>query len=385
MSNLATTYRPTRLKQIIGQKGAVDTVRGLLARDKIPAGLLVHGPHGTGKTSLARVLARYLNCTDRADGGEPCGKCSSCKMMRRPDSHPDYVEIDAGSDRGINMVRELAQLVKHYPRSKYRIVVLDECQSMTRPSFDALLKTLEEPPSDTIFILVTTAPDRIPRTIQSRCVNVPLKPAPSVVVAKRLVYIAKREQFTLSTKVAEAIADATYGHIRDAVMALEALLNIAAAAEVTSVDDLDKNALNKALSHVTHSSSALAATFVRDLMSQKLYLAYKILDQVSDMDGFLSDTIRVLRCVIRHCIAGSKLVEYRFRAASAAIADESGMDNGALHEQATRMLGSTLEVQRFVRTSTGSVIDYLDYLASRLIVDAVLLTDEEEPEEEEDE
>lgn len=157
-------YRPTGFDSLIGQEAIKKTLLNALETNKVSHAYLFSGPRGTGKTSSAKILAKALNCSEPR-GVEPCGLCDSCK-----DSNPDIIEMDAASNNGVDEIRELREKVAYSPVfGKYKVYIIDEVHMLTTQAFNALLKTLEEPPSHAVFILATTEPHKIPLTILSRC------------------------------------------------------------------------------------------------------------------------------------------------------------------------------------------------------------------------
>jgi len=162
-------YRPQLFTEVINQKNIINTLSNALLQEQISHAYLFSGLRGIGKTTVARLLAKALNCQGRKSNQfEPCNKCESCEAIKAGNSL-DLVEIDAASNRGIEDVRSLRENIKFPPvNSKYKIFIIDEAHQMTREAFNALLKTLEEPPSYAIFILATTEPDKLPATILSR-------------------------------------------------------------------------------------------------------------------------------------------------------------------------------------------------------------------------
>lgn len=165
--NFATKYRPRQFADIAGQMASLHKIEGALCSGKIPRTILISGPYGTGKTTIARLIARYVNCVYGpkgccADGAGLGSTCPSCQMFDGPDpQHPDYMEANCGDARGIDATREMAGIANLSPRFKYRVLVLDEAQELTKQAASVLLKPLEEPPASTIWIICTTAKDKI--------------------------------------------------------------------------------------------------------------------------------------------------------------------------------------------------------------------------------
>src|SRR5437016_7150262 len=167
---LARKYRPQRFSEVIGQDHVTRTLKNAIAQQRVAHGYIFSGHRGIGKTTVARILAMALNCR-AADKPipSPCGKCDSCVEIRESRS-VDVIEIDAATNRGIDEIRELREAARYRPaRDRYKIYILDEAHQITDAAFNALLKTLEEPPGHVVFMLATTQPEDIPQTIRSRC------------------------------------------------------------------------------------------------------------------------------------------------------------------------------------------------------------------------
>ena len=167
--SLYRRYRPTQFNQIVGQVAAVHVITRALEERVVSHAYLFSGPRGCGKTTLARLLAKSLNCTSRGEGAEPCNSCSSCEAINRGESL-DVIEIDGASNNSVDEIRELKTHVSLSPfASSYKVYIIDEVHMLSLSAFNALLKTLEEPPSHVVFILATTEPYKVPITIRSRC------------------------------------------------------------------------------------------------------------------------------------------------------------------------------------------------------------------------
>ena len=161
-------YRPSRFEEISGQEGVVGVLKNAIKTGRISHAYLFCGPRGTGKTTTAKLLAKMVNCTNPIDG-EPCGKCESCLSIFN-NTNDDIIEIDAASNNGVDEIRELRDKINLVPsNSKYKVYIIDEVHMLTVGAFNALLKTLEEPPSHVIFVLATTETYKVPLTISSRC------------------------------------------------------------------------------------------------------------------------------------------------------------------------------------------------------------------------
>lgn len=210
-------YRPQTFAEVIGQEHVVRTLVNAISSGIISHAYLFDGPRGSGKTTIARLLAKSLNCQNRKEGeSEPCNKCSSCLEIAENRSL-DLIEIDAASHRGIDEMRELRDGIKFAPsRSKYKIFIIDESHQLTKEAANALLKTLEEPPSHAIFILATTEIHKMIPTIISRCQRFDFRKLTLEEIVRRLEIIAKKENVKIGKEALELIALNAAGSIRDA-------------------------------------------------------------------------------------------------------------------------------------------------------------------------
>lgn len=213
-------YRPKTLSEVVGQEYAKIALGNQLASGQIGHAYLFTGPKGTGKTSVARILARTVNCLELKDG-EACGKCSMCQAFDN-NQMMDLIEIDAASNRSIDSIRELISKINLAPsQGKYKIYVIDEAHQLTKDASNALLKTLEEPPAHAIFVLATTEPDKLLPTIISRCQRFDFRYVPMDAAIKFLGEIAKKEKIKISPDGLEFVARQSAGGMRDAMSLLE--------------------------------------------------------------------------------------------------------------------------------------------------------------------
>jgi DNA polymerase-3 subunit gamma/tau len=224
---LARKYRPQRFEELVGQDVAVRTLRNALAAEQIAHAYLFSGLRGVGKTTVARLLAKALNC-EHGPTAEPCGECTACSEIALGTAL-DVLEIDAASNTGIDDVRELRDIVRNLPiRDRYRVIILDEAHQLSKAAFNGLLKILEEPPKHVVFILASTEKDKFPATILSRCLQVDFRPIPTEMVAARLAEVAAKEAIALTPGAAQLIARATEGSMRDALSLLDRVRAFAA-------------------------------------------------------------------------------------------------------------------------------------------------------------
>jgi DNA polymerase-3 subunit gamma/tau len=213
-------YRPLTFSDVVGQEHIVRTLRAQIADGNISHAYLFCGTRGTGKTSCAKILARAVNCADSV-GGDPCNQCPQCLGILN-ESTMDVVEIDAASNTGVGDVRELREELIYAPAAvKYRVYIIDEVHMLSNQAFNALLKTLEEPPSHVIFVLATTEIHKIPATILSRCQRFDFKRLTPELIAGRLQYVAEQEGFALEPAAASLLARLADGAMRDGLSLLD--------------------------------------------------------------------------------------------------------------------------------------------------------------------
>ena len=228
-------YRPTNFSSIVGQDVIVDILKNSIINNKVSHAYLFTGPRGTGKTSTAKILAHAVNCLNFTN--DICGECSICKSLDLNDN--DIVEIDAASNNGVDEIRSLRDNVNLMPAfCKYKIYIIDEVHMLSTGAFNALLKTLEEPPSHVIFILATTEPNKIPLTILSRCQRFDFNKINMNDLVSRLKYIVNEEGRVVSDNILEQIAKISDGGLRDAINLLDQLLSLPD--ENINIDEVEK-------------------------------------------------------------------------------------------------------------------------------------------------
>jgi DNA polymerase-3 subunit gamma/tau len=232
---LARKYRPQRFSEVVGQSAVVKTIVNALKRNKLSHALLFAGIKGTGKTTLARIVAKALNCQNiNPEEYEPCNQCQSCVEIMKG-IHVDVLEIDAASNRGIDQIREIIDALKYAPaKGKAKVYIIDEAHMLTKEASNALLKSLEEPPSHVYFILATTEPNRLPPTILSRCQRYEFRRLDFKLIFNHLQRICELENYQIDQPALELIAREAQGSLRDAL----SLLDQAMAYGVRTKEDL---------------------------------------------------------------------------------------------------------------------------------------------------
>jgi len=298
----ARKYRPQNFDDVLGQNHVTQTLKNAIQQKRLAHAYLFVGPRGTGKTSTARILAKSLNCI-HGPTINPCGVCDSCKEISQGLSL-DVLEIDGASNNSVDQIRELRENVRFAPvRGRYKIYIIDEVHMLSPQAFNALLKTLEEPPAHVIFVFATTEPHKVLPTILSRCQRFDLRRIPAQIIAKHLSYIAKKEEVILTQEAAEAIAVAAEGGLRDAESMLDQLVafcgNAIRESEVLEVFGL--------------TSEHVVADLTRSILNQKAAEALSIVHQQAeagkDLSKLLSDLLGFFRNLLVYKIDPPSLHE----------------------------------------------------------------------------
>ena len=264
-------YRPDKLDDVVGQEVIVKTLKNSILNNHISHAYLFTGPRGTGKTSIAKILAKTINCSGLAETN-PCDKCVSCTQINQK-QNVDIIEIDAASNNGVDEIREIRNKVNLVPSvSKYKVYIIDEVHMLTTGAFNALLKTLEEPPAHIIFILATTEPHKIPITILSRCQRFDFKRISKKDILSRLQYICNQENITITEEALDLIADSSDGGMRDALSTLDQVLAYAG----NNVQLEDVHAINGTV------SNSEISMFVNKILERDLEYLINTIDTYND-------------------------------------------------------------------------------------------------------
>ena len=279
-------WRPRTFDSVVGQDDITDTLKNAIKRGTISHAFLFAGPRGTGKTSCAKILAKALNCSNLQDG-EPCNKCANC-LAADKGAMADIMEIDAASNNGVDEIRDIRDKVKYAPtQGKYKVYIIDEVHMLSMGAFNALLKTLEEPPEHVVFILATTELQKVPATIISRTQRYNFKRITQADLEKRMKYILEQEKINYDEKALAVIAQVADGGMRDALSILDQLLSFDknkveydAALEITGFADKEKieQILLAILNNDTTEALSLAQTELENGASSK-----NILDELIEM------------------------------------------------------------------------------------------------------
>lgn len=284
----ARKYRPVIFEQVIGQKPVVQTLKNAIENDRIAQAYIFSGMRGVGKTTVARILAKALNCQN-GPTSKPCNKCELCKAVNE-DRSLDVIEIDGAANRRVEEARTLLERIQYKPiHSRYKVIIIDEVHMLTLPAFNTLLKTLEEPPANTVFIFATTEFHKVPATIISRCQHFEFKKISHKDIIDHLVMIAKKENITISTYGLNLIAEAADGSLRDA----QSLLDQAVSFSGENITDED---LKEILGTISRKILFQISSAIMDEKAERIFpLVEEITEKGCDLRFFYSELIQHFR------------------------------------------------------------------------------------------
>ena len=302
-------YRPQKFVDIVGQEHIKVTLANALASKKFGHGYLFAGPKGSGKTTIARILAKALNCTGRKlgkDSFEPCNKCVSCKEVTTGKAL-DLIEIDAASNRGIDEIRILREKIRFAPTSSaYKIYIIDEVHMLTREAFNALLKTLEEPPPHAIFLMATTEPQKILPTILSRVQRFDFHKATLEEITKLLEKIVKAEEIKIDEEAIQLLAQLSFGSYRDSLSLLEQISSV----RQTSVSKITLEQIQQILGLAQEKSIFDFTKYLAEKNRHKLFeILSKLYFQGVEMENFTIKLIELLRKIALYKLGENQLYD----------------------------------------------------------------------------
>ena len=288
---LYRTYRPKSFEEVAGQKVIIKTLQNAIVHDKIQHAYLFSGPRGTGKTSIAKIFAKAVNCLNPKHGS-PCNQCDVCVGIDKGDI-ADVIEIDAASNNGVDEIRDLRDKVKYMPSvGKFKVYIIDEVHMLTTGAFNALLKTLEEPPKHVIFVLATTEVHKVPPTILSRCQRFDFKNIETKDMVEKLDEIIAKEQIAIDPEAVQAIAENAEGGLRDAISLLDQAISYAEN-NITEEDvhqvsgSVSKTSLTKILQAISSKEITNAIIILKDLIAEG-----------KEISRIVSDLILALRDIL---------------------------------------------------------------------------------------
>ncbi|WP_310652330.1 DNA polymerase III subunit gamma/tau, partial [Lactobacillus jensenii] len=277
-------WRPRTFDSVVGQEAITDTLKNAIIRNKVSHAFLFAGPRGTGKTSCAKIFAKALNCLNLQDG-EPCNECENCKAADSG-AMPDIIEIDAASNNGVDEIREIRDKVKYAPtQGKYKVYIIDEVHMLSIGAFNALLKTLEEPPEHVVFILATTELQKVPATIISRTQRYNFKRISKQNLVDRMKFILEQENIPYEDSALQVIAQVADGGMRDSLSILDQLLSF----EKEKVEY--KDALNITGYAARETTEQLFLNLLNQKVSESLDLSHKLLQDGATAKNLLSELI----------------------------------------------------------------------------------------------
>lgn len=296
MENLSLKYRPQSLEQVIGQKQTLWGLETYIVNSDQPQSILLSGPRGIGKTSTARIIAKMLNC-----GNPPCLDCPICEDVTN-NNFTDLVELDAATNRGIDTIRTIIERAYYAPVNKFKIFVLDEAHMLTREASNALLKILEEPPNNVLFILATTEEHRLLPTIKSRLKTYRFNLVPQSTIENHIQILAEAEELKISTEIIEFIAAEGKGSVRDAVRTLDDVRELGEDVTLEMVQD------RVGLASQTQVVAFLDTLFYNDL--SKAFLIIGEVQQSKEIDLFYEQILDALQQVLYQIVGLDSQPEY---------------------------------------------------------------------------
>lgn len=284
---LARKWRPQGFDELIGQEPIIRILKNSIDQGKVAHAYLLSGPRGVGKTSTARILAKALNCK-KGPTSAPCGACTSC-MSITDGSSVDVMEIDGASNNSVNDIRDLRERVKYAPSGgRYKVYIIDESHMLSDAAFNALLKTLEEPPTHVVFVLATTAPKKIPSTVLSRCQHLPFRKITGQEIKMRLKKISLAENISISGPTLELITRAADGSLRDSLTILDQLSSFSSDITESDVKDLlgitDFGLL-----------SQISIALIEGKREELLKIVQELVEQGTDIKSFVKDLVQFFR------------------------------------------------------------------------------------------
>lgn len=340
---LARKWRPQGFNDLVGQETVVTTLKNALSGGKIAHAYLFSGPRGVGKTSSARILAKALNCEQKTDS-EPCGTCQNCTAIT--DGYAvDVLEIDGASNNSVEAVRELRETVKYAPSTcKYKIYIIDEVHMLSTSAFNALLKTLEEPPPHVVFIFATTEPKKVPATILSRCQHHAFRRVAKSRIKEQLKKITDAENITIKDAALDMIAKAADGSMRDALTLLDQAYSFS--------DEISEKELQSLLGlPESEIVSGLTDNILRGDVAQTLAMIKELTDRGSDLRQMAKELVEQIRniAVVKITEGAAALLEFT----DEEVQELRDRSHAVSIEELTLLLTELLKVEAEVRIAAN--------------------------------
>lgn len=364
---IARKWRPQQFDDVVGQKHVVTTLKNAIQSNRVAHAYLFVGPRGVGKTTIARIFARALNCIE-GPAVQACGKCDSCLEISKG-VNLDVQEIDAASNRGIDNIRELRESARFVPTGRFKIYIIDEVHMLTSEAFNALLKTLEEPPPHLKFFMATTDPQKIPATILSRCQRFDLRRIPVPLIIERLELIARDEKIEIEKEALSALARAAEGGLRDAQSALDQMISFQGK-KITEEDVLNAFGLvsGEALEKIADA-----------LLGGMVLSAVKILAELDehgkDMQRLLVELLEHLRDLLVFIEVGAEAADGLIEGNLAVLARQALQTNAPCLLRMTDVLMDTLDRLRYAlskKTLVETAFIRCAHISGSISLDSIL-------------
>ncbi|MEA4811235.1 MAG: DNA polymerase III subunit gamma/tau [Anaerolineaceae bacterium] len=299
---LYRTWRPALWEEVVGQDHIVTTLKNAIASDKVGHAYLFAGPRGTGKTTSARLLAKAVNCLDENPAKRPCNRCENCLAVNEG-RFLDLIEIDAASNTSVDDIRDLRDKINFSPsQGRFKVYIIDEVHMLSSSAFNALLKTLEEPPAHVIFILATTEIHKIPATVLSRCQRYDFRRIPVPIIIELLKNLCKQEQIKIDEDALALVARQATGAMRDAISLIDQLSSVGKKVDLAMAQDLLGTAASQSVIHLVDSTLEASSAKGLEIIQQTL-------DSGSDPRQFARQVVDYLRSLMVIKLEGGKTLQ----------------------------------------------------------------------------